>query len=197
MIMMPSSELWCTDLGLFARAWKGLYSKFGAQQAEKLETRSLSCMFARSPGLGMSQGSTRNKRGVQEHEQEAVDRADGRVYRLTKERSREALGGFHDDHNRRAQGGRGGPDSGLWEVLRPRSEGQGRQESAERGEDEDPGLQGSGVQGRQVPQGFHLGASGTAGVLSRLRSVHIPYSPEYVEGKFCDLRVDGVLRSSA
>src|SRR5215216_2165207 len=105
MIMMPSSELWCTDLGLFARAWKGLHSKFGAQQAEKLETRSLSCMFARSPGLGMSQGSTLHKRRVQEHEQEAVDRADGRAYRLTQERSREALGGFHDDHNRRAQGG--------------------------------------------------------------------------------------------
>src|SRR5215216_2453427 len=169
MIMMPSSELWCTDLGLFARAWKGLHSKFGAQQAEKLETRSLSCMFARSPGLGMSQGSTLHKRRVQEHEQEAVDRADGRAYRLTQERSREALGGFHDDHNRRAQGGRGGPDSGLWEILRPRSEGQRRQESAERGEDEDPSLQGSGVQGGQISQGFDLVVSWTTGFPSRLR----------------------------
>src|ERR687889_1186909 len=126
-------------------------------------------MFARSPGLGMSQGSTLHKRGVQEHEQEAVDRADGRVYRLTKERSREALGGFHDDHIRSAQGGRGGPDSGLWEVLRPRSEGQGRQESAERGENEDPGLQGSGVQGGQIPQGYDLVAPWSDGVPSRLR----------------------------
>src|SRR5688500_13374206 len=126
-------------------------------------------MFARSPGLGMSQGSTRNKRGVQEHEQEAVDRADGRVYRLTQGRSREALRGFHDDHIRSAQGERGGPDTGLWEVLRPRSEGQGRQESAEWGENEDPGLQGSGVQGGQIPQGFDLIAPWTTGVPSRLR----------------------------
>src|SRR5215217_9283446 len=127
-------------------------------------------MFARSSGLGMSQGSTLHKRGVQEHEQEAADRTDGRAYRLTKERSREALGGFHGDHIRSAQGGRGGPDSGLWEVLRPRSEGQGRQESAERGEDEDPGLQGSGVQGGQIPQGYDLVASWTIGAPSRPRS---------------------------
>src|SRR5215216_2165208 len=67
------------------------------------------------------------------------------------------------------KGGRGGPDSGLWEILRPRSEGQRRQESAERGEDEDPSLQGSGVQGGQISQGFDLVVSWTTGFPSRLR----------------------------
>src|SRR5215204_6400346 len=126
-------------------------------------------MFARSSGAGMTQRSTCHKRGEQEHEQEAVDRADRRAHRLTQERSREALGCFHDDYIRSAQGGRGGPDSGLWEVLRPRSEGQGRQKSAERGENEDPGFQGSGVQGGQIPQGYDLVASWTIGAPSRLR----------------------------
>jgi DNA-binding protein HU-beta len=39
------------------------------------------------------------------HEQEAVNRADGRTHRLAKGRSQKIPGSFHDDHNRGAQGG--------------------------------------------------------------------------------------------
>ncbi|CAA9439788.1 MAG: DNA-binding protein HU-beta, partial [uncultured Rubrobacteraceae bacterium] len=89
-------------------------------------------------------------------EQKAADRADRRARRLAQGRSRKTPGSFHGDRIRSAQGGRGGTDPRLREVLRPGAEGQGRQKPADRRDDADRCPQGSGFQGGQGLQGVHL-----------------------------------------
>src|SRR3712207_4390769 len=65
------------------------------------------------------------------HEQSRTHREDRRGGRRVQGRGPEALRGLRAGGDRGAQRGRGGPDHGLWEVLRPKAQGQGGQEPAD------------------------------------------------------------------
>src|SRR5215203_5972513 len=104
---------------MYQIAWLGSILRSSRPRALSSEKGApMPSMFAYSPIAGRTQRSVSGKQGVSSNEQEAVDRADGRAHRLPQERSRKTPGSFYGDHIGSAQGGRGGPDAWLREVLR-------------------------------------------------------------------------------